>query len=475
MKNIAKKAMLGLAVAGAATPALAGNKEKMNIILMFVDDLGWADQGFRNPKFDTPNIDKLHSESMSFDRAYVGQPASSASRACLLTGKEPIRTGVVRHINNEDSGTGKKYNMWPGDPTMMPSYTYMRLEEITYAERMREMGYYNMFVGKWHLGEEEYWPKNQGFDETWAENDYGNVSSYFAPFFKGRNFKGGDLTLTQAKEGEFMTDYLTDKCVDMISSYDKAQPFMLSLSYFNVHTPNVGRPELVEKYKKRGMSDIDANYAAQVEVVDISVGQIRKALEDKGIADNTVIVYFSDQGGYFTNYPLRGRKDIEDTFAEGGIRVPLLIHYPGVTKAGSSTEIPVQAIDLYPTFLEIASGKKCTDKQIQGVSLMPILKGGTIKDRNLYFFRPYHKQYAAMINGDWKIIKYMIDEKTNRFEMYNLVSDMSETTDVQNFNVARFEKMKKDLKAWEDEVVPIYRTLVPEYTDKEDYRNRYKY
>lgn len=444
----------------ANTKQKAKNNEKMNIVLLFVDDLGWADLGCKNPKFDTPNIDKLMGQSMIFDRAYVAQPASSASRAGLLTGKEPVRTGIVRHIENKDAGSGREYNMWPNDPINMPSRNWLPLEEITFAERLKECGYYNMFVGKWHMGGRAYWPDRQGFDEIYGMSDYGNVSNYYAPFFKFPT--GGDSDTTKdAPEGALMSDYLTDKAVDMITTYDGDKPFLMSLFYYNVHTPNLGRKDLVEMYKKQGMAERDANYAAQVAVVDMSVGEVRKALEKKGIADNTIIIFFSDQGGPFSNYPLRGCKLIDDTLAEGGIRVPLCVYYPSVTKAGSRSETPVSAIDLFPTFVEIASGKKCQDKQIQGVSLLPLLKGGKIKNRDLHFWRSYHDQYAAMIDGDWKIIKWY----TGKYQMYNLKSDIGETTDIQNIYPERFEAMKRRLWSWEQEAVPAY---------EDDYRNRIK-
>ncbi|MFR9503301.1 MAG: sulfatase [Rikenellaceae bacterium] len=458
--NAIDKTLLGLAVVGGSvSPALAAPKaEKMNIVMLFVDDLGWTDVGFRSPKFDTPNIDQLKSESMDFERAYVAQPASSASRAGLLTGKQTPRTGVVRHIENKDAGSGREYNMWPDDPINMPSRNWLPVEEITYAERLKEAGYYNMFVGKWHVGGPEFWPEHQGFDQWYGLSDYGNVSTYYAPFFNYATGSDSDTTKDAAKD-ELMSDYLTDKAVDMISEYDGDKPFHMLLSYYNVHTPNEGRRDLVEKYMSEGMSRIDANYAAQVAVVDMSVGEIRKAIEEKGIADNTIIVFFSDQGGMFNNYPLRGCKLIDDTLAEGGIRVPLLIHYPGVTEANSVCTTPVSALDFYPTFLEIATGKKCKDKQIQGVSILPLLQGKTIKDRNIYFWRSYHDQYAALMCGDWKIIKWY----TGKYQMYNLRTDIGETTDLQNVEPKLFEKMKKELWAWEQEAIPAY---------EDDYRDR---
>ncbi|MFI3305521.1 MAG: sulfatase [Rikenellaceae bacterium] len=454
------RTLIGVALASAATPLMAANPTgQKNIVLLFVDDLGWADLGCRNPKFDTPNIDRLFADGVSFERAYVAQPASSASRAGLLTGKETVRTGVVRHIENKDAGSGREFNMWQGDPINMPSRNWLQLDEITYAERLREVGYYNMFVGKWHLGERDYWADKQGFDEVFGLSDYGNVSNYYAPFFR---FPKGDDTTKEVEKGTLMSDYLTDKAVEMIESYDREQPFQLSMFYYNVHTPNIGRKDLVAKYIKEGMSKRDANYAAQVAVVDMSVGSIREALERKGIADDTVVVFFSDQGGPFSNYPLRGCKLIDDTLAEGGIRVPLAIYYPGVTEASSVCNTPVSAIDLYPTFLEIATGKGCKDPQIQGQSILPLLEGRDIKGRNLYFWRSYHDQYAAMISGDWKIIKWF----SGRYQMYNLRSDIGETTDLQNVEPKRFERMKRELWAWEQEAVPSY---------EGDYRERIKH
>ncbi|MFI3286635.1 MAG: sulfatase [Rikenellaceae bacterium] len=462
MNKTINGALLGLAVVGGsmttadAAPKKGAASDKMNIVMLFVDDLGWTDLGFRQSKFETPNIDRLMSESMNFERAYVAQPASSASRAGLLTGQEPVRTGIVRHIENKDAGSGREFNMWPDDPINMPSRNWLELDQITYAERLKELGYYNMFVGKWHMGGEEYWPQNQGFDECFGLSDFGNVSSYYAPFFR---YPAGDDTTTAVPEGALMSDYLTDAAVDMIENYDGDKPFQMSMFYYNVHTPNEGRRDLVERYMKEGMSRLDANYAAQVAVVDMSVGEIRQAIEDKGIADNTIVIFFSDQGGPFSNYPLRGCKLIDDTLAEGGIRVPLLIHYPGVTKGGEVCDTPVSAIDFFPTFIEIASGKKCKDKQTQGVSLLPLINGKDIKERNLHFWRSYHDQYAAMICGDWKIIKRF----SGSYQMFNLRTDIGETTDIQNIEPERFEKMKAELWAWEKETIPAY---------EGDYRDR---
>ena len=422
-------------------------QEKPNIIVLFVDDLGWADLGFRNHMFKTPNIDRLKSDGLNFERAYISTPTCSPSRASLLTGKEPVRFGMVRHILDDDETKNATilgdYNQWNNDPVKMPSIQHLPLEEITYAERLKELNYYNVFIGKWHLGESDYYPNKQGFDEVRAITPFGHPKSFYYPFFKSNN------PFPEAKENDYLTDIVTNHTVDFIKNYNKEQPFELSLYYYNVHSPQIGRKDLIAKYKKAGLDDTQATYAAKVTAVDESVGRVRKALVEKGIADNTVIVFLSDQGGFFTNAPLSGGKTGGNTLGEGGARVPMIIYFPGVTKANSSTSTPVQSLDVYPTLLEIASGKKCKDKQVNGVSLMPIIKGGNIKARKLYFFRSYEDQYAAVIDGDWKLIKY----HTGLYHLFNISNDLAEKTDLYSKDNLVAKKLVKALQNWENEVL----------------------
>lgn len=287
-----------------------------NIVLLFVDDYGWADLGFRNPEFYTPNIDQLKEEGMEFSRAYVATPTCSPSRASLLTGKEPIRMEMPRHITYEDryGRNTQKYNYWKTDPVQRNSINWLPLEEITYAERLKEYGYYNMFIGKWHLGHEPYYPVKQGFDEQYGTSNFGHPKQYYPPYFDDPN------PLSETKD-EYLTDVLTNKAEDFIRNYDKDQPFMLSMWYYNVHSPFNGRKDLIERYKDLGWDDRYANYGAMVSAMDESVGRIREALKEKGIDKNTVVIFTSDQGGYFPNFPLRGGK-IGNTLGEGGARVP---------------------------------------------------------------------------------------------------------------------------------------------------------
>lgn len=423
--------------------------EKKNIVLLFVDDLGWSDLGFRNPVLHTPHVDQLKADGMDFERAYIPTPTCSPSRASILTGKDAAIMGFSRHITHEDHVTGhnsKEYNLWEKDPVQRPSRNWLPHEEITYAERLKDFGYYNMFVGKWHLGHEGYFPITQGFDDMYGTNFQGHPKSYYTPFFKSSN------PLADFTDGEYLTDVLTDKAVDFIGEYDKEQPFMLSLWYYTVHGPHIGRKDLVKQYKEEGLEGAYAEYAAMITVMDESVGRVRKALEEKGIADNTIIIFTSDQGGAFSNAPLKGGKKGGQTLCEGGARVPLLIYNPGVTTKGSLTSVPVQTLDLFPTIVEMASGAPCKDKQVTGVSLLPLIEGGEIASRNLYFLRSYEDQYAAIINGDWKLIKY----HSGKYELHNIKEDIGETTNLVDVEVKRFKKMKKALAKWENDNVPAY-------------------
>ena len=436
-----------------AVQEVAEKSEKPNIVLLFVDDWGWADVGFRNPIFHTPNIDQLKKDGLNFERAYIATPTCSPSRASLLTGKEPVRFQMSRHIidNKEKEAKGggnEEFNLWPKDPVQRPSRNWLPLEEVTYAERLKEFGYYNMFMGKWHLGDEKYHPIQQGFDAQFGTTNAGHPRSYYPPFFKPEQDPMG---FAINYKDEYLTDVLTGGAEKFISDYDKDQPFMLSLWYYNVHGPFVGRKDWLEKYKAEGLEGDYAAYAAMVSAMDESVGRVRKALEQKGIAKNTVVILMSDQGGKFTNAPLSGGK-IGNTLGEGGARVPFIVDYPGVTKAGSVTNTPVQSLDLYPTLVEIASGAACTDPQINGKSLIPLLQGQKMASRSLYFFRSYEDQYTAVISGDWKLVKY----HSGKFQLFNVSIDLSEEINMIDTELEKVKELKDDLKQWEGQAVPSF-------------------
>ena len=418
-------------------------QKKPNIVLFFVDDMGWADVNFRNSKLHTPNLDQLRKDGLEFTRAYIATPTCSPSRASLLTGKEPVRFQMSRHA---ESGNHDEFHIWETDPVQRPSRNWLPLEEVTYAEALKEIGYYNYFIGKWHLGHEPFYPVHQGFDAQFYTNEYGHPKSYYPPYFKdGNPFPNTDSL-------DYLTDILTDESVRFIEDYNESKPFMLSFWYFNVHGPHIGRKDWVKKYKNLGLEGKFAEYAAMLSTMDESIGRVRLSLENKGIAKNTVIIFLSDQGGQFKNGPLSGGKIGGNTLGEGGARVPMYILYPGFTKPNTTCDIPVQSLDIFPTLVEIASGKRYKNKSVQGKSLMPLLKGKEIKKRDLFFFRSYEDQYAAVISGDWKLVKY----HSGKYQLFNLGKDISEKNNLIGKGYKQENTLKKKLMNWEVEAVPPF-------------------
>ncbi|NND09243.1 MAG: sulfatase [Saprospiraceae bacterium] len=410
--------------------------QRPNIVILFVDDLGWNDLGYRNPKFHTPNIDQLRADGFEFTRAYIPTPTCSPSRVSLLTGKEAVRIQMVRHISGDPES---EFSLWPSDPVQLPSRNWMPLEEITYAERLKEFGYYNQFIGKWHLGHEPYHPIHQGFDAQFGTGNHGHPGNYYSPFFKTLD------PLKEAAQEAYLTDVLTVHAESFIQEYDKLQPFLLSLWYYNVHGPHIGREDFVKRYTREGLKGKEAEYAAMVSTVDESVGRVRQVIKDRGMADRTIIIFISDQGGYFDNPPFRGGKRGGETLCEGGARVPLLIYYPGLNLAPKTSAVPVQSLDIYPTLVEIASGKKCKDRHVDGKSLLPVLNGKKMRKRDLFFFRSYEDQYAAIISGDWKLIKY----HSGKFELFNISTDIAEAKNLIGQRYRQEVTLKKRLSRWE--------------------------
>ena len=328
--------------------------EQPNIVLFFVDDLGWSDLGYRNPVFESPNIDTLAREGLNFEQAYIACPTCSPSRATLLTGKHPARLQLVRHIPgapkhpefDKFGRTDKEFNLWQTDPVQFPCRNWLPLEHTTYAEVLKKLGYYNLFVGKWHLGHEKYHPVQQGFDCQIGTSNWGHPRSYYPPYFRNSD------VLIEEKD-RYLTDKLTDETVKFIEQYDKAQPFMISFWYYSVHGPHMGRKDLVKHFEAKGLSGKYAHYAAMIKAVDESIGRVRNALKKKGIEKETIVIFLSDQGGYFENPPFHGGKRI-DTLYEGGARVPFIFHWPGVTQPGAKNNSVVQSTDLFSH-----SGRDC--------------------------------------------------------------------------------------------------------------------
>lgn len=441
---------LGLASCASDTSNKNTQPKKPNIVLFFVDDLGWSDIGMRNANFESPNVDALAAQGMNFENTYVASPTCSPSRATLVTGQHPARLKIVRHIPTGPKWGFDKYNRpsrpvsyWKGDPANFPVPNWLDTEYTTYAEALKEQGYFNHFVGKWHLGHEGYHPIDNGFDSQFGTTNFGHPKGYNAPFFKNTE------VFKNAKKGEYLTDKLADHTVDWIRNYDKEQPFMLSMWFYNVHRPSDGKAEYVEYFKQQGLTGDTAKYAAQIKSMDDAVGKVRKALKDKGVDDNTIILFTSDQGGYFENAPYRGKKQGE-TLYEGGARVPFFVYWPGVTKPGSVNESVVQTTDIFPTLTEMSGGNVNQYENLDGISLVSTIKSNVDLNRNepIYGYRAYQDLYVSVRDKEWKLLGY----RSGTYRLYNLALDPTEQDDVSEKFPNVVSQLVKKLQSWEKEV-----------------------
>jgi arylsulfatase A-like enzyme len=440
---------LGLCVLGGVQSRAA---DRPNIVLFFVDDLGWNCLGYRNPDlFITPNIDQLAKEGIDFQQGYVAGPVCSPSRATLLTGQHPARLKMVRHVRTDtkngiklihDDQGRPSHHLLPTDPAQFPSKNWVDLEHVTYAEALKELGYYNMFLGKWHMGEEGFYPVDQGFDQQVGTTDRGSPSNYYPDYFTGS-------AVFETEDEQYLTDKLTDETVDFIEAWEGDQPFMVSLWYYNVHTPNIGRKDLLPLFEGREGFFGDPKreqLAAQIMAMDESVGRVRAALEENGLAENTVIIFTSDQGSLFEWAPYRGGKRI-DTLCEGGARVPFIVSWPKGAKAGVRNESIVQTTDLFPTLVELGGGDPKDFENLDGVSLVSTLVDNSILDRAepIYGYRAYEDLYSSVRKGDWKLLGY----RSGKTSLYNVEADRVEQNDLATAHPEKVAELLNELKAWE--------------------------
>lgn len=452
MKILSKIIVLGLLIyistVGCASSSAQKTESKPNIVLFFVDDLGWSDLGFRNPVFESSHIDRLAKSGISFEQTYIPTPTCSPSRGTLLTGKHPVRLQMVRHIPNVKAhgfdkfgSTSQEFNQWPTDPAQFPSKNWLPLEHTTYAEALKELDYFNVFVGKWHLGHEPYYPIKQGFHKQIGVSNFGHPKSYYPPYF-------AQDSIFPDSNGTYLTDKLTDDAVKFISNYKKETPFMLTFSYYSVHSPHEGRKDLVAHFEEKGLEGKYAHYAAMVKATDESVGRVMEAIKAAGKEKETVFIFLSDQGGYFENAPFRGGKTSETLF-EGGARVPFFFYWDGVTQPNSINNSVVQSTDLFPTLIDIAGGDISKYKNLDGVSLLPAIKQNKpLVQRLLYGYRAYEDLYASVRDGDWKLLAY----RSGKTELFNIGKDYKEEYNLNDKYPDIVLKLKKKLLKWEKDM-----------------------
>jgi len=420
-------------------------QKRTNIIFILADDLGWADVGcYGNTYNETPNIDKLASQGIKFTQAYAAAPVCSPYRAALLTGQYPARVGII------------DYMRWESDP--------LSKNHVTISEMLQKSGYKTGLIGKWHLtgykdkgAKDEVYPTEHGFDEAilWEKD---KKDQNFDAWYDDKN--------------EYITDRLGEEAVQFIER-SKNQPFFLYLSHYAVHTWLGGKGHLINKYRfknaegryKRGgyyedkikiwkEQYVTPSLGAVLESLDQTVGMVMNKLDELGLSENTIVVFTSDNGGeefVTSNAPLRAGKS---TLYEGGLRVPLVIRWPGKISANTVSDFATCNFDFYPTLLEAAEITPDPGQKLDGKSILPVLKDPEFKtDRKTFYWHyPLEKKHflggrssGAIRHGDWKLIEYF---DTGEIELYNLADDIGEKQNLADQNTAKKDEMYKLLVEW---------------------------
>ncbi len=455
-------ASLSIAACLPARGTVAAADRRPNIVLFYIDDLGWKDVGFMGSTYyETPHIDRLAGEGMIFTAAYSNGPNCAPSRASLMSGQYTPRHGIFT-VNNPARGDERFRKLIP-----IGNQTVLRDEFVTIAEALRSTGYVTATMGKWHLGPD---PTTQGFDVNIAGGTGGSPGrrGYHSPYSYPH--------CKQREPGEYLTDRLTAEAVRFIEQHDD-EPFFLYLTHYAVHTPIQAKANLVAKYeaKPKTSAHFNATYAAMIASVDDSVGAVLASLERHGLTGQTVILFTSDNGGYGVvtrMTPLRGSKGM---LYEGGIRVPFVVKWPGHVEPGSRCATPVIGTDIFPTLLEITRSPPPDGVSLDGESLLPLLTrtGGLKRDALFWHFPAYLQANrgmdvpfrttpaGAVRMGDYKLIEFFED---GRRELYNLAIDIAEQHDLSQREPKTAERLGNRLRSWRKTVnAPIPTQPNPEY------------
>ena len=471
MKNILTLAFLVGALLATCGVAVAEDASKPNFVFFLVDDLGWADVGCFGSEFhETPNIDALCESGMKFTNGYAACPVCSPTRASIMTGRHPVRVDITDWIPGQNAGRNANARF-----QHVEDRDNLALEEVTIAEELKRNGYATFFAGKWHLGGEGHWPTDQGFDINIGGCTVGSPpGGYYSPW------RNPNLT-ARGEEEEYVTERLTEESVAFLETPREA-PFLLYLSYYNVHTPITAYKKRIEQFEekkaelfgetetpfavehegKTRMRQDNAALASMVAAVDDSVGTVLAKLDELELTDDTVVIFFSDNGGLSTlanfgptcNAPLRAGKG---WLYEGGVREPMIVRAPGVTTPGTVCDEPVVSTDFFPTMLDLAGLPLQPELHADGVSLVSLLNNPTPVNetpRSLYWHYPhYHgstwKPGASIRRGDWKLIEFYHYDKV---ELYNLADDPSETTDLSETHPEITAELQLGLQQWQTDM-----------------------
>ena len=447
----------------------AAETSKPNVLFILADDLGCMDIGAFNPKsfYETPTIDGLAKRGMKFTQAYAACCVCSPTRGSIMTGKYPPRFGITDFILGMRSGKVKS----------APNADHLPLEEVTIAESLRDAGYATFFAGKWHLGGGEFYPGAQGFPKelTNAQGAKGNVQFWYPE---------SGLPVPDHKDDPKTTERIVNEAVKFIGEH-RDKPFYAYLPFLAVHMPIGARTELVEKYKKKAenappdawgeehdrkvrLVQNNPVYAAMLEQLDSGIARVIAALESNGLTDKTIIVFMSDNGGLSTaegsptsNLPLRAGKGWP---YEGGVREPMIVVAPGVTKPGTVCDVPVISTDFYPTLLQLTGQPLKPEQHLDGVSFLPLLKGeSAARGKPLFWHYPHYGNQGGAPNGvirdgDWKLIEWYED---NALELYNISQDIGEQNNLAAQQREKTKALHEKLIAWRKEVGALMPTPNP--------------
>ncbi len=452
-----------------SSPLIAENQSnnRPNIIYINVDDLGWGELGYTGSKlYESPNIDKLASQSMVFNAGYAPSANCAPSRAACQTGQWAPRTGVYTVLSSK-RGPSHQRKLIPTKNT-----TTIKKDNLTIGAILKNAGYATATMGKWHISKN---PLENGYElNIGGSHDGGPYhGGYFSPFEYPN--------LVVKEKGTCLTDILTDHAIKFVTT-KRDKPFFLYLPYFSVHSPLEGKPELVahfkEKAKKLGLKT-DPRLVAMLATMDANIGRLMKALDDNNLADNTIVIFTSDNGGVYKfndEHPLRAGKG---SYYEGGIRVPFLIRWPAKIKP-SENATPISGLDIFPTLVAAAGAKVPATKILDGVNFLPELTGsGKINDRALFWHFPIYlsagnkdcqdplfrtRPGSAIRHGDWKLIEYF---ENGDIELYNLKHDPREQKNLAKSNPEKANELLKELKDWRKLTnAPVPTALNPDFGKK---------
>lgn len=441
---------------------------KTNVVMLLIDDLGRQDIGMHGSRYhQTPHIDQLGKEGLVFENAYSAHPRCVPARYGIFSGRVPARDGV---------------------PGFQKGKHALDLERVTFAEVLADAGYETGYIGKWHLGKEGGEPDKQGFADTRIAGAAGAPNSYFFPFHltpDGRHKEKESFPVVEGEEGEYLNDRLTDEAIDFLQK-NQDRPFLLVLAHYAVHTPFQAPDSMVAQARKRlngrpaGGTSTDQDlkseggatdkteqnnpiYAAMVKSMDESVGRVLNELDRLELSENTMVILTSDHGGLSTRGESSGRplattnlpyRHGKGWLYDGGLRVPMIVKWPGVVKAGS-TEVQTLGTDHYATILEVAGVGNGSEEAVDSVSYLPALKGEKSTREPMFFHSPRSRPQStgdrnasAVIDGKWKLVQLHEDDEV---ELYDLESDPSESSDLSMKNTDKARELTSVLNTLKQE------------------------